>query len=79
MKDIKKRLLYTKEVIDRRVRELADTLSHDYKGREVVLVCVLKGAFIFLADLTRYLSISYVVDFVRLASYGSQSESSGTI
>lgn len=79
MKDMKKRLLYSREIIDRRVKELADTISHDYKGREVVIVCVLKGAFIFLADLTRYLEISYVVDFVRAASYGSQSESSGTI
>jgi len=79
VKDIKKRLLYSKEMIDGRVKELADTLSHDYRGREVVIVCVLKGAFIFLADLTRYLGISYVVDFVRLSSYGSQLESSGTI
>ncbi len=79
VKDIKKRLLYSKETIDRRVRELADTLSHDYKGKDVVLICVLKGAFMFMADLTRYLRISYVVDFVRLRSYGSQSESSGTV
>ena len=79
VKDIKKRVLYSEESIDRRVRELADTLSLDYKGKDVVIVCVLKGAFIFLADLTRYLGISYVVDFVRLRSYGSQSESSGTV
>lgn len=79
MKDIKKRLLYSKEVIDKRVRELAQGISRDYEGREVVFVCVLKGAFIFLADLTRYLTVPYVVDFVRLSSYGSQSESSGII
>ena len=79
VKDIKKRLLYSKEIIDKRVRELAQGISRDYEGREVVFVCVLKGAFMFLADLSRYLTISYVVDFVRLRSYGSQSESSGTV
>ena len=79
LKDMKKRVLYSKDSIDRRVKELADILSHDYKGKDVVIICVLKGAFIFLADLTRYLEMTYVVDFVRLSSYGSQSESSGTV
>lgn len=77
--DVKKRLLLSREIIDRRVKELAATLSRDYRGRDVVIVCVLKGAFMFLADLTRYLEMSYIVDFVRLASYGSSTESSGKV
>ncbi len=79
MKELKKKILYSKEVIDRRVKELADAISRDLEGKEVVLVGVLKGAFIFLADLARYLKISHTVDFVRLASYGSGSVSSGNI
>jgi len=74
-----KRLLYSKKTIDRRVKELADAISCDLEGRELVLIGVLKGAFIFLADLTRYLKIPHTVDFVRLASYGSGSVSSGNI
>ncbi|TFG93866.1 MAG: hypoxanthine phosphoribosyltransferase [Syntrophobacterales bacterium] len=74
-----KRLLYSKEIIDKRVKTMAETISRDLEGKEVVLIGVLKGAFIFLADLARYLKIPHTVDFVRLASYGSGSTSSGTI
>lgn len=74
-----KELLYSKETIDRRVRALAGTISRDLEGKEVVLIGVLKGAFIFLADLARHLTVPHTVDFVRLASYGSGSVSSGNI
>jgi len=74
-----KKLLYSKESIDRRVKELAGTISRDLEGKDVVLVGVLKGAFIFLADLARHLEIPHTVDFVRLASYGSGSVSSEKI
>ena len=74
-----KRLLYSKEIIDRRVKALAGEISSDLEGREVVLIGVLKGAFIFLADLARYLKIPHTVDFVRLASYGAGTTSSGNI
>lgn len=79
MKEIKKNILYSKETIEERVNELAETISRDYEGGEIVFVCVLKGAFIFLADLTRGLKVPHVVDFVRLASYGSGTVSSGEI
>lgn len=74
-----KKLLYSKEIIDRRVRELAGTISRDLEGKDLVLVGVLKGSFIFLADLARHLKIPHLVDFVRLASYGSGAVSSGQI
>ena len=61
------------------VKELADRISSDYRGGDLVLVCVLKGAFIFLSDLVRLLQIPVEIDFVRLASYGSKMKSSGTI
>ncbi|MEA2014762.1 MAG: hypoxanthine phosphoribosyltransferase [Thermodesulfobacteriota bacterium] len=79
MRSLGKKLLYSKEVIDRRVRELADAISYDLEGKEVVLIGVLNGAFIFMADLARYLKISRSVDFTRLASYGSGVMSSGNI
>jgi hypoxanthine phosphoribosyltransferase len=74
-----KEVLYTKEEIDKRVRELADTISYDYQGNELILICILKGAFIFMADLIRYLTVPCIVDFVRVASYGSGTTSSGKI
>jgi len=61
------------------VKDLADAISRDLKGKEVVLVGVLNGAFIFLADLARYLKVPHKVDFTRLASYGSGLVSSGSI
>jgi hypoxanthine phosphoribosyltransferase len=58
---------------------LADQISKDYTGRELVMVCILKGAFMFLSDLVRCLKIPVKIDFVRLASYGSGMKSSGNI
>jgi hypoxanthine phosphoribosyltransferase len=74
-----KRVVFTAEEIGRQVRLLANQISEDYKGKEVVLIGVLKGAFIFLADLVRQLTIPVQLDFVRVASYGSGTESSGKI
>jgi hypoxanthine phosphoribosyltransferase len=79
MAEIKPELLFPREIIDRRVRELAGQISRDYEGRELLLVGILKGAFIFMADLIRGMSIPCRVDFVRVASYGGGSQSSGEV
>lgn len=79
MKDEKLVLLYSKEEIARKVTDLANQISKDYDGKKVILICILKGAFIFLADLIRNLRIPLKIDFVRLASYGSQTRSLGDI
>jgi hypoxanthine phosphoribosyltransferase len=71
--------LFSQEQIASIVRGLADQISKDYSERELVLVCILKGAFMFLADLVRHLKIPVKIDFVRLASYGSGMKSSGSI
>ena len=65
--------------ISRKVKGLAQRISEDYTGKELVVLGVLKGSFIFLADLIREITIPVQVDFVRLASYGSNTTSSGTI
>lgn len=74
-----KRVLFTAEQIAREVQKLASRISEDYEGKEVVLIGVLKGAFIFLADLVRQLTIPVQLDFIRAASYGTGTESSGKI
>jgi hypoxanthine phosphoribosyltransferase len=77
--EIKSELLFPREAIGRRVKELAEQISRDYAGRELLLVGVLNGAFIFMADLIRGISIPCRVDFVRVASYGCGSQSSGEV
>ena len=74
MNNIEKNLekvLVTTDQISARVKELADQISNDYAGVEqIYLIGILKGAFIFLADLSRQLSIPHVVDFMAVSSYG---------
>jgi len=79
VKNMTTRILYSKEDIARRVEELAGTISREYEGRDVVFVGILKGAFIFLADLVRTIPIPHSIDFMRVASYGSETISSGKI
>ena len=75
----RKRLLISAEEISNQVQRLAKKISADYQGGDLVLVGVLKGAFIFLADLARQLTIPTEIDFVRLASYGASTTSSGNV
>ena len=70
-------LLYSREQIARRVRELAASISADYARSDLVLIGILRGAFVFLADLIRHLTIPVIVDFIGAASYGSRTQTSG--
>lgn len=73
-------VLISEAQIEARVLELARQISDDYKDRgELVLVGVLKGAFIFLADLSRKLTIPRVIEFIAVSSYGNSSRSSGAV
>ncbi|MEJ2092109.1 MAG: hypoxanthine phosphoribosyltransferase [Syntrophobacterales bacterium] len=74
-----KKVVLSRKKIARRVGELAAQISRDYAGQDPLLVGILKGAFIFLADLTRALEFPVEVDFVRLMSYGAGTESSGEV
>jgi len=66
----------SKDEIREMVSVLAREISSEYKGRPLVLIGVLKGAFVFLADLTRNITIPHEIDFFRAASYGSGTTSS---
>jgi hypoxanthine phosphoribosyltransferase len=69
-----------KEEIHRQVAEIAQRISNDYQGKEVVLIGVLKGAFIFLADLVRQLTLEKIqIDFLQASSYGADTVSSENI
>jgi hypothetical protein len=74
------RVLLTQEEISLRVAELAKQISDDYREQgDLYLVGILKGAFIFLADLVRELTIPHTVDFMALSSYGNSTTSSGAV
>ena len=71
--------LYSAEQIARRVAELGAQIARDYQGKELVLLGVLKGSYIFCADLTRAIDLPLSVDFIGLSSYGEATESSGVV
>jgi len=73
------KVLIPEEAVQKRVRSLARKISRDFAGKELLLVGILKGSFIFLADLARRISVPVKIDFVRLASYGPGTHSSGTV
>lgn len=74
-----RRLLFSQEQIQARVKDLADAISTDYRGREPVFVGILKGVVFFFADLVRAVTIPCRIDFLRAASYGSETTSCGKI
>jgi hypoxanthine phosphoribosyltransferase len=71
--------LLTQEQIAVRVHELAQQISADYVGRELLVVGVLKGSWIFLADLVRQMTVPVTVDFVMASSYGAGTDSCGSV
>ena len=71
--------LLSSNVVQKRIEDLGYDITKDYQGSSLVVVCVLKGSFIFAADLIRHIDCNMQIDFVRLASYGSQMESSGSV
>lgn len=79
MKDEFKEILVTGEQIRQRVTEIAAEITADYAGKDPVLVCVLKGAVFFMADLVREIKIPCEIDFMAVSSYGSSSDSSGVV
>jgi hypoxanthine phosphoribosyltransferase len=73
------KILFSEEDIARRVGEIAKDIDTLYAGKPLVMVCVLKGAFLFFADLVRRMTLCPEIDFIRAASYGDATISSGTI
>lgn len=77
-KDIQE-VLYSEEVIKQKVQELGAAISRDYEGRNPLVICVLKGAFIFMADLSKNIVIPIELDFMAVSSYGNSTRSSGEV
>ena len=77
MENIVKEVLLTSEEIDARVKELGKQISEDYKGKNLRLVGILKGAVIFMAELAKSIDMPILMDFMAVSSYGKSSTSTG--
>ncbi|MCC6226389.1 MAG: hypoxanthine phosphoribosyltransferase [Microthrixaceae bacterium] len=73
------KILVTREQLEARVVELGTTITADYSGRAPLLVCILRGAYVFLTDLARAIDLPVEIDFMAVSSYGSSSRTSGTV
>ena len=78
LQDIKE-VLFSEEAINKRVKELASRISEDYKGKELLVVGVLKGSVIFAAELIKNITIPCEIDFMAVSSYGNSSETTGIV
>lgn len=75
----KHQILITEDEIQQRVRELAEKLNEDYSHGSLDIICVLKGAIIFVADLSRQLTMPVRLHFLQVSSYGDEAENRGTV
>ena len=76
LQDVKE-ILFSEEVINAKIKELAGRISDDYKGKELLVVGVLKGSVIFAAELIKNITIPCEIDFMAVSSYGNSSETTG--
>jgi hypoxanthine phosphoribosyltransferase len=73
------RVLITGEEIQAKIRELGDVITEEYRGKELLLVGVLKGAFVVMADLSRHIRLPLQFDFMAVSSYGAATKTSGVV
>ncbi len=73
------KVLLTEEEVDRRIQEIGDQISKDYEGKQVHLVCVLKGGSFFMCELAKRITVPVSLDFMSVSSYGSDTKSSGVV
>src|SRR5262249_10553016 len=73
------RVLITEEQIQDKIRELGEQITADYEGRDLLLIGVLKGAFVLMADLSRHLKLPLEFDFMAVSSYGAATQTSGVV
>lgn len=73
------RVLLKEEDVEKRICEVADLISRDYAGKQVHLICILKGGVFFTCELAKRLTVPVSMDFMSVSSYGSGTESSGIV
>lgn len=73
------RILLSEEEVDKKIQELGDLISQDYAGKEVHLICILKGGVFFTCELAKRIAVPVSLDFMSVSSYGDDTESSGVV
>ena len=73
------KVLISEEEVDKRIRELGEQISKDYAGKEVHMICVLKGGVFFMCELAKRITIPVSMDFMSVSSYGNDTKSSGVV
>ena len=73
------RVLLTEEEVDARIQEIGEQISKDYAGKQVHLLCVLKGGSFFMCELAKRITVPVSLDFMSVSSYGSSTKSSGVV
>jgi hypoxanthine phosphoribosyltransferase len=79
MRDDIKKILLTEEEIKTRIKELGEEITRDYKDKNLLVVGILKGAIIFMAELCKNIDLPIMIDFMAVSSYGTSSQSTGEV
>ncbi len=72
-------VVYTEDEIDKRIADLGAQITRDYKGKEITMVCILKGAASFACELAKRIDLPMKMEYMRCSSYGNETESSGVV
>lgn len=73
------RVMYNEEEVDAKIRELGERISHDYEGKALHMICVLKGGVYFMCELSKRVTVPVSLDFMSVSSYGDDTKSSGVV
>ncbi len=79
MKNDLEKIIINEATLQKKVQELADQISLEYSGKKPVIICILRGAVIFVSDLVKKITIPVEIDFMSLSSYGNSTKSSGVV
>lgn len=79
LEKITKEVMISEQEIKDKVKELGEIITEDYKGKDLVVICVLKGAIMFVSDLIKEIKVPLAIDFMAVSSYGNSTKSSGVV
>lgn len=79
MKDCIKSILIDEEALQLKIKELGEQITKDYQGKDLLVICILKGAVMFVSDLIKRIDLPLEIDFMAISSYGNSTKSSGIV
>ena len=72
-------VMYSEEVLNKKIGEMAEQISKDYEGKSIHLICILKGSIFFCCELAKRLTVPVTIDFMSASSYGNETKSTGKL